>query len=155
VFISTVYAQTTPAAAGIAAPGVWQTQYVTLPPLPIKLSLHTPGGRQAVDVDNVSLATAERVELVRNGSFARGMNHWFFATDVDPPWHIHSLPGAAAAGGLAAFLVSGSLNTLIDEPRFLWLFLVLAWLCAYHGRLAHGAPMATRAAEQPRGGAAS
>jgi hypothetical protein len=142
--------------------------------LPIKLSLHTPGGQQAVDVDNVSLATTERVELMRNGSFARGMDRWFFATDVDPPWHIHSLPvgvlfdqgwfgvitglamlgvaglggaralargslpGAAAAGGLAAFLVSGSLNTLIDEPRFLWLFLVLAWLCAWHGRAAHG-----------------
>ncbi|MBK9363228.1 MAG: VanZ family protein [Rubrivivax sp.] len=67
---------------GIAAPGVWQTQYATVPPLPapsgfwqaglpIKLSLHTPAGRQAVDVDNVSLATAERIELMRNGSFAR------------------------------------------------------------------------------------
>lgn len=170
---------------GISARGVWQTQYATVPPLPtpgspwqawlpIKLSLHTPGGQQAVDVDNVSLATTERVELMRNGSFARGMDRWFFATDVDPPWHIHSLPvgvlfdqgwfgvitglamlgvaglggaralargslpGAAAAGGLAAFLVSGSLNTLIDEPRFLWLFLVLAWLCAWHGRAAHG-----------------
>lgn len=182
---------------GIAAPGVWQTQYATIPPLPspasawqaglpIKLSLHTPAGRQAVDVDNVSLAAADRVELVRNGAFARGMDHWFFATDVDPPWHIHSLPvgvlydqgwfgvitglallgaaglggmralargslpGAAAAGGLAAFLVSGSLNTLIDEPRFLWLFLVLAWQCAFHGRAAHGAAPGPAAGDRRR-----
>ncbi|MBK9685624.1 MAG: hypothetical protein IPO59_20985 [Betaproteobacteria bacterium] len=93
------------------------------------------------------------------------MDRWFFA-DVDPPWHIHSLPlaiwfdqgafrrarlvpGAVqlrhwglaavaerrrsrsaepAAVAAAAFLVSGSLNTLIDEPRFLMLLLVCLWL---------------------------
>jgi hypothetical protein len=27
-----------------------------------------------------------------------------------------------------AFLVCGSLNTLVDNPRFLWLLLVVAWL---------------------------
>ena len=29
---------------------------------------------------------------------------------------------------LVGFLVCGSLNTLIDTPRFLWLFLIVAWL---------------------------
>jgi hypothetical protein len=38
--------------------------------------------------------------------------------------------GLAAVTGLIAFLISGSLNTLIDAPRFLWLLLVLAWICA-------------------------
>lgn len=36
----------------------------------------------------------------------------------------------AALAALCGFLVSGSLNTLIDEPRFLWLLLVLLWLAA-------------------------
>jgi O-antigen ligase len=93
------------------------------------------------------------------------MDRWFFATDTDPPWHIHSLPVAvwfdqgalgalawvlvvAVAGvtglrlwrqrraalpvalaAVAAFLVSGALNTLIDEPRFLGLLLICLWLC--------------------------
>lgn len=39
-------------------------------------------------------------------------------------------PALAALAGSGAFLVSGSLNTLIDSPRFLWLWLVLAWLAA-------------------------
>ncbi|HSM21617.1 MAG TPA: hypothetical protein VK876_05340, partial [Rubrivivax sp.] len=105
-------------------------------------------------------------ELLANGDFSDGMDRWFFATDVDPPWHIHSLPLAiwfdqgafgalawgllflscgiaawqlwrerraalpAAAVAVAAFLVSGSLNTLIDEPRFLMLLLVCLWLGA-------------------------
>lgn len=163
------------------APGVWQTQYADIPPLPApagllqawapaKLSLHAPTAGRVIDVDNVFLTSVEGVPLVTNGHFGGGMDRWFFSTDVDPPWHIHSLPvsllfdlgwvgllaalavvgaaavggwravaagqlaGTAAAAGLAAFLVSGTLNTLIDEPRFLWLFLMLAWLCVFHGR---------------------
>ncbi len=36
---------------------------------------------------------------------------------------------AVAVAALAAFLASGLLNTLVDEPRFLWLLVVLAWWC--------------------------
>lgn len=132
--------------------------------LPLKLSLLTPSGGSTIEVDEVSLRDADGRELLRNGGFEGGMDRWYFATDVDPPWHIHSLPlalffdqgllgvlawgaflawaltgglraardEAAAAAPLAAllaFLASGTLNTLIDEPRFLWLLLVLAWLC--------------------------
>ena len=166
---------------GIKAPGYWQNQYATIPPLPepnnalaalvpVKVSLVTPVNGQAIDVDNVSLRVSGTDHyLTRNGAFEKGMDHWFFATDIDPPWHIHSLPvallfdlgwlgitaalallvvavlggvralrcrqveGIAAFAGLLAFLVSGSLNTLIDEPRFLWLWLVLAWVCGWQG----------------------
>lgn len=169
---------------GIKAPGYWQNQYATLPPLPepanllaalvpVKISLVTPASGQVIDVDNASLRLPGSADyLTRNGSFARGMDNWFFATDVDPPWHIHSLPvallfdlgwlglaaalallsvavvggvralrchqieGMAAFVALLAFLVSGSLNTLIDEPRFLWLWLVLAWVCGWQGKRA-------------------
>ncbi|UCV17375.1 VanZ family protein [Ferribacterium limneticum] len=166
---------------GIKAPGYWQNQYATIPPLPepanglaalvpVKISLVTPANGQAIDIDNISLRLPGTDHyLTRNGAFEKGMDHWFFATDIDPPWHIHSLPvallfdlgwlglaaalalmsvavaggfkalrygqveGIAAFAGLLAFLVSGSLNTLIDEPRFLWLWLVLAWVCGWQG----------------------
>ncbi len=166
---------------GIKAPGLWQNQYATIPPLPepanalaalapVKISLVTPANGQVIDVDNVNLRpTGADHYLIGNGAFEMGMDRWFFATDVDPPWHIHSLPvallfdlgwlgvaaafallsvavaggiralrgrqieGIAAFAGLLAFLISGSLNTLIDEPRFLWLWLVLAWVCSWQG----------------------
>ncbi len=132
---------------------------------PLTLALLTPGSG-AVDVTDLQLISAAGVELLANGNFAQGMDRWFFATDVDPPWQLDSLPltvlfdqgwlgvlawsvvglGALGAGlrlaaqgrpqvpaALAAvcgFLVSGSLNTLIDAPRFLGLLLVLLWLAA-------------------------
>jgi VanZ family protein len=170
------------AVRGQNAAGLWQTQWMDLPALPAaahpweawvptKLSISTPAKGPAIDIDNVSLRAGEGgAEFMRNGSFAAGMDRWFFTTDTDPPWHIHSLPvallfdqgwlgllaaaamllaaavgglraigagrveGAAALAGLAAFCVSGTLNTLIDEPRFLWLLLVLAWLCIFQGQ---------------------
>lgn len=182
---------------GVKAPGFWQTEYATFPALreperwlasllPVKVSLVTPASGPAIDVDNVSLRVhGTNQYLTRNGSFADGMDHWFFATDVDPPWHIHSLPvallfdlgwlglyaalamlgvavasglkalrqgqveGTAAFAGLLAFLASGSLNTLIDEPRFLWLWLVLAWICSWQGK--RGKPAATPGPPEPTG----
>jgi VanZ family protein len=136
---------------------------------PLTLALLTPGSG-TVDVTDLQLTSAAGDELLANGSFAQNMDHWFFATDADPPWQLHSLPltvlfdqgwlgvvawtavllcalGAglklAAQGraqvpmALAAacgFFVSGSLNTLIDNPRFLGLLLVLLWLAAAPGR---------------------
>ncbi len=167
---------------GIKIANVWQTQYATFPPLrdsphvlatliPVKLSLMTPAEGVAIDIDNVSLRpTGTDHYLTRNGSFEKGLDNWFFATDIDPPWHVHNLPiallfdigwfglaaalaatglafagawksfkeyrtpGMAAFAGLIAFLISGSLNTLVDEPRFLWLWLVLLWLCRWPGQ---------------------
>jgi VanZ family protein len=163
------------AAAGAGVPGAWQRAQVRLDtaelqasarpggPL-LKLALLTPGGGPALDVDRISLQDEGGAELLANGDFSAGMDRWFFATDVDPPWHIHSLPLAiwfdqgafgalawslvifscgiaawrlwrqrqaalpAAAVAATAFLVSGSLNTLIDEPRFLMLLLICLWL---------------------------
>ena len=133
---------------------------------PMKLSLLTPDSDTRVEVDNIRLATAGGRDLLVNGDFSAGMDHWFFATDVAPPWHIDSLPVAvlfdqgwfgvlawallvvavlargaqlawrgqarvpAALAALAAFLASGSLNTLIDAPRFLALLLLLLWMAA-------------------------
>ena len=163
-------------ATGAGAPGAWHQAQVQLDtaalqaaarpggPL-LKLAFATPAQGPALDVDRLSLKDSRGVELLANGDFSAGMDRWFFATDIDPPWHIHSLPvaiwfdqgalgalawallvAAAGATGLrlwhrhraalpaalvavAAFLVSGSLNTLIDEPRFLGLLLICLWLC--------------------------
>jgi hypothetical protein len=59
-------------------------------------------------------------------------------------WQGQALLPAALPAALG-FAVSGSLNTLIDAPRFLWLLLVLLWLAAARRPanrvgLLHGAP---------------
>ncbi len=163
--------------AGPGQAGSWLHADVRLrapPPAPtpwpfrplVKLALLTPAQDHTLDVRAVRLQTVAGGNLVSNGDFRSGLDHWLFSTDVDPPWHIHSMPVAvlfdqgwfgvlawasvlvlaigraarllcraqarvpAAMAGVAAFLVSGSLNTLIDAPRFLGLLLVLLWLAA-------------------------
>ena len=162
--------------SGITA-GVWSRVETRLDPSlfaaakslwarPVKLSLHTPSDGTVLDLADIALLTADGRELLSNGDFRRGLDHWFFSTDADPPWHIHSLPvavlfdqgwfgvvawatlllstlcggalqawrgdrnAAAAFAALVAFLVVGSLNTLIDDPRFLFVLLLLSWLCS-------------------------
>lgn len=158
-------------------PGTWRTAEVSIDlsrlaksrgvgSRPVKFSLHTPERDTLIDVTDIRLQTDSGEQLLSNGDFQRGLDDWFFSTDVDPPWHIHSLPvavlfdqgwlgavawmlvlvtaiyhgsrcawrgdrqAAAALAALLAFLVSGSLNTLIDEPRFLFLLLLSVWLCS-------------------------
>ncbi|MBC7728177.1 MAG: hypothetical protein H7242_11315 [Microbacteriaceae bacterium] len=157
--------------------GAWQTVEAKLPARgltaqpwfayrPLKLSLVTPAQSLSMDIDDVELVADAGASVLANGDFAAGLDRWFFATDVDPPWHIHSLPVAllfdlgwfgllawtvlvvlvlargahaawqgsptalAALAAVLAFGVSGSLNTLIDAPRFLFLLLWLSWLAA-------------------------
>lgn len=161
---------------GGAAPGAWATADAQLDLAalaaagldrwrPLKFSLHAPAPGRLVDVAAVALRDPAGRDLLANGAFGRGLDRWYFSTDVDPPWHVHSLPlavlfdqgwfgvlawgalllgavvsglarawrgsvGAAAAlAALLAFLTVGSVNTLIDEPRFLLLLLVAAGLC--------------------------
>ncbi|HLL18916.1 MAG TPA: VanZ family protein [Rubrivivax sp.] len=60
------------------------------------------------------------------------------ATAVRLAWQGRAeVPAAPAA--LLGFVACGALNTLIDAPRFLWLLLVLAWLCTRSSRPA-GSP---------------
>jgi VanZ family protein len=67
----------------LARPAPWRA--------PLKLSLMTPQ-QGSVDVTRLSLRTALGDELLVNGDFSQGLDRWFFATDVDPPWQLHSLP---------------------------------------------------------------
>jgi hypothetical protein len=186
----------TVSAAG--APGTWQRAQVQLDTTTLrgaarlggpqlKLSLATPARGPAIDVDRLSLQDSRGTELLANGDFAAGMDRWFFATDIDPPWHIHSLPvavwfdqgafgavawvlllGVCTASGVglwrrrraaapaalvavAAFLISGSLNTLIDEPRFLGLLLICLWLATLASSTAGPAPALRQPVPRPPG----
>ena len=94
---------------------------------PLKLSLLTPT-QGAIEVTRLRLFNALGDELLRNGDFAQGMDHWFFATDVDPPWHLHSLPVAV----------------LFDQG---WLG-VLAWSLLLVGALSSGALLVWRGQAQ-------
>ncbi|WP_158590477.1 VanZ family protein [Noviherbaspirillum cavernae] len=57
----------------------------------LKLSIHNPHAASVADIDDVSLMSDDGRELLRNGSFTQGMDHWFFATDNHLPWHIENL----------------------------------------------------------------
>lgn len=132
---------------------------------PIKFSLYNPGPKSTVDVDNVRLEAEDGVNLLRNGGFVNGLDHWFFSADSHLQWHVKSLfygvlfdqgwlgltalclflalalaraarkcmqgdgTGGASLAALSSFLVVGLLDTLIDNPRFLMLLLLLAWVC--------------------------
>ncbi|WP_394778511.1 O-antigen ligase family protein [Undibacterium sp.] len=57
----------------------------------VKLSLLNLNENTLVAVDNVSLRSTSGAELVRNGNFEQGMDHWFFAADNHLPWHFKNL----------------------------------------------------------------
>lgn len=114
-----------------------------------------------VDFDNIALTDSMNRNLITNGDFSEGMNHWFPYSDFNHlPWHIKNLwvdmyfeqgllglliffgvilyslvksfnqrnlfaLGARAA--LLGFLSVGMVGTLIDVPRIMVLF----WLIAY------------------------
>jgi len=194
------------ATAGDAVPERWHAVRLELPvseldargaPLgpQIRFSLLTPRGSGTLDVARLRLTAPDGRELLANGDFARGMQRWGWATDIDPPWHVHNLPvhvwleqgwlgvvgwavlllgamaGAAGAvwrgrarlpvalAALVGFVASGLLNTLVDEPRFLWLLLLYAaWALQQRvggGPAAQPRAPAGRAPRVPRAGGAT
>lgn len=88
---------------------------------PIKLAL-TSAGPQAIDIDDVSLTGPDGTNLVTNGDFSQGMDHWFFSTDNHLPWHIKSLP-------LQVFFEQGMVG--------IFAFALLLWTAIRRG-LSHG-----------------
>jgi hypothetical protein len=56
-------------------------------------SLAVESSAESVDIDEVSVVGPDGRELIDNGDFADGMEHWFFTSDrYHLPWHIKSLP---------------------------------------------------------------
>lgn len=73
----------------------WQAAQPGLP-RPVKLALYHGGGSGSVDVAELRLSAPDGRALLANGDFAQGLDRWFYTTDLDPPWHIHSLPVTVA-----------------------------------------------------------
>jgi hypothetical protein len=49
-------------------------------------------GAHPIDIDNVSLQDQQENRIDRNGSFDRGLDHWYFVSDDHLRWHIKNLP---------------------------------------------------------------
>ena len=58
----------------------------------VKLSLENAGSDVPIDVDDVELVDASGKNLVANGGFEGGHDHWFFSSALTHlPWHIKNL----------------------------------------------------------------
>ncbi|HTD04325.1 O-antigen ligase family protein [Undibacterium sp.] len=57
----------------------------------VKLSLLNLNENTLIGIDKLSLQAADGTELIRNGGFEQGMDHWFFAADNHLPWHFKNL----------------------------------------------------------------
>lgn len=61
---------------------------------PVKLSFFT-NNKDTIELDNISLIHTEMgQEIIENGRFNNGLDHWFFTSDEHLAWHIKSLPVA-------------------------------------------------------------
>jgi hypothetical protein len=60
---------------------------------PIKLALTYATPQSTIDIDNVRLETDRGADLLRNGDFSNGLDHWFMATasTLHAHWRVHSL----------------------------------------------------------------
>lgn len=72
--------------SGIVGGGSWYA------PVPVKLSLHNGNANATVDVDNLSLEPVSGENILKNGDFAKQLDHWFFSTDNHLQWHAKNLP---------------------------------------------------------------
>jgi VanZ family protein len=95
--------------AGLGALGHW-------PYPPVVLTLYNAGRDGTIDLDEVSLRTAEDRELLANGDFSRGARHWLFVTDHRLAWHIdqqwieqYFAQGLLGVGAFALLLTAAGL----------------------------------------------
>jgi len=57
---------------------------------PVELSMFYEGKEGVIEVDNVALVDEAGHNLIQNGDFSQGMQHWFFSVDDYWPWHIEN-----------------------------------------------------------------
>jgi hypothetical protein len=59
-------------------------------PRPLKLAVFNTGDASTIDAGGFSLRAGDGRELLRNGDFGAGMDHWFFSGDNHLPWHLEN-----------------------------------------------------------------
>lgn len=132
----------------------------------VKLAILSPPGSSSIEVGRLSVQAIDGPNLIANGDFAKGLDHWSFSADDHLAWHLKSMPvallfdlgwfgvlafaglvilaatraarrawrgdafAAATLAALAGFLTVGLFDTLIDTPRFMFLFMVLCGIAA-------------------------
>lgn len=81
---------------GSSEAGEWQTATLAFqrqttgikPHRPMQLALYNSVGNTLLKINRVSLLDDRNNELLKNGDFSNGMDHWFFSTESHLPWHI-------------------------------------------------------------------
>ena len=58
---------------------------------PVQAWLVNPVGATHIDIDNVRLTDASGNNLLKNGEFSQGGDHWLFSVSNFWPWHIESI----------------------------------------------------------------
>jgi VanZ family protein len=58
----------------------------------VKLSFADPISRSSVHIDDVMLVDRSGQDVLHNGGFDRGSDHWFFSSDDHLAWHAKNLP---------------------------------------------------------------
>ncbi len=53
---------------------------------PVKLVFNYADPANTVDLTDIQLNSADTTNLIQNGDFSKGFDHWFFTTDVLIPW---------------------------------------------------------------------
>jgi O-antigen ligase len=115
-------------AEGVGASNGWRlmrlTQVTGLPfnrldRRPVKLMIWTVGALEGVDIDNVSVVTESGRELVKNGTFSHGYDHWFWTTQDHLAYHAKNLfvhlyveQGWLGAMAMAALILVAGLSAL-------------------------------------------
>jgi VanZ family protein len=84
----------------------------------IKLALFNATKGTALDIDNVSMKSSDGNELVQNGDFANGMDHWFFSTDNHLPWHFKNL-------WLQVYFEQGAVGLLLFACLAMYVFITI------------------------------
>jgi hypothetical protein len=143
----------------------WLDQQVTLDQNQIGISTEfslvpyffsfTNTSQAMIDISEIRLVNHQGENLLSNGSFQDGMDHWFFQADQHLPWHVKNLFLAIYfdqglfgfivfvallilaviwairtrqedwALALVAFIFVGFFDSLIDSPRFFLLLMIL------------------------------
>ncbi len=58
---------------------------------PIKFSIYIGNKDAVIDIKNISLLDISNNNLLTNGDFSDGLDHWFFSIDNHLPWHIENI----------------------------------------------------------------